>query len=141
VVTCYHRKPFGRMERPAGASCAGRACPGRRWQTSKASLVLTVSALPSVRMGITLSRSTPLDHVAPNLSVARPEGWPRQSALCAAAARCTWSGLSIMPPSLLSTSSSPPSLADPFPLLSCRSGSLEMTGARQPTSTVRHERR
>jgi hypothetical protein len=40
----------------------------------------------------------------------------------------------------LSTSSSPPSFADPFPSLSCRFVSPEMTGARQPTSAVRHER-
>jgi hypothetical protein len=52
-----------------------------------------------------------------------------------------WPGLSVAPPSLLSTSSSPPSLADSFPSLSCCSRSLEMTGARQPTSIVRHERR
>jgi hypothetical protein len=38
---------------------------------------MTVSALPSARMGITLSRSTPWEHVAPYLSVARLERWPR----------------------------------------------------------------
>jgi hypothetical protein len=131
----------GETERPAGALCAGRARHGRRWQTSTASLVMTVSALPNGRMGIASSHSTPLDHVALYLSIARPERWPRRSALCAAATWCTCSGLSVAPPSLLSTLSSLPSLADPFPSLSCHSRSPEMTGARQPTSAVRHERR
>jgi hypothetical protein len=129
------------QERPAGASRSGRARHGRPWQASTASLVMTVSAIPSARMGISLSRSMPLDLVALYLFVVHREHWPRRSALCAAAARCMWTGLSVVPPSLLSTSSSLSSLTDPFPSLSCRSGSPEMTGARQPTSAVRHERR
>jgi hypothetical protein len=114
-------------EWPAGASRSGRARHGRPWQAATASLVVTVSAIPSARMGISLSRSTPLDHVTPYLFVVHREHWPRQSALCAAAARCTWTGLSVAPPSLLSTSSSSSSLTDPFPSLYCHSGSPEMT--------------
>jgi hypothetical protein len=129
-----------KLERPAGASRSGRTRHGRPWQAATASLVVTVSAIPSARMGISLSRSTPLDHVAPYLFVVRREHWPRRSALCAAAARCTWTGLFVTPPSLLSTPSSPSSLTDPFPSLYCHWGSPEMTGARQPTSAVRHGR-
>jgi hypothetical protein len=47
----------GEPERHAGASRAGHARHGRRWQTSTASLVLTVSPLPIARMECAVSRS------------------------------------------------------------------------------------